>query len=350
MKKTRKSHPRHLKALRLQHHRHTGRVLHHKHTSYRGLAVVIGLAGALIIGTATMAKAAADTLLVSARNPAPLPTVPAVITSPGNNTKTTSPQLQVSGTCEVANPPHIVTILDNGQAAGSTPCLADGTFSLIITIALGAHTLIAQTYTITDGVGPDSDPVTVIREAEPGAPITPSSPSGGTPGSPGGQPDTPASLTVTAGRPFVTFGPGKDAVWAGSITGGKPPYQVDINWGDNSTDSHTITNAGQQSFSHRYRNMWAHIITIQVTDAAGQVAIKQYAAVTPYLPPATTTTPKRTWDGSLPAGLYGAYLLVLAVFGALWIWTHPQQYVPAPIPARRRHAARSHSRRIRGMR
>ena len=353
MKKSRKTAPRHLKSLRLQHHRHTGRVLHHQHTSYRGLAVVFGLAGALIIGIAAMSKAAADTLTVYARNPAPIPTTPAVITSPENNTTVREPQLQVLGTCEIANPPNIVTILDNGEVAGSTPCQVDGTFALIIMIGLGEHTLVARTYTVTDGVGPDSDPVTVFREADPNIPATPEGPAGspttGSPSGSGGRPGTVSPLVVTADRPFITFGPGKDAEWKGAITGGKPPYQVAVSWGDGTTDEFTLSEAGQQLFSHRYDKMWAHIVTIQVIDSAGQTVIRQYAAVTPYLPPAITSTPRQPWNGSLIAGLYGAYLLALAAFGALWVWTHPSRYMPAPVPVRRRHA-RHYSRRARGLR
>jgi hypothetical protein len=147
----------------------------------------------------------------------------------------------------------------------------------------------------------------------------------------------------------VTFGPGKDAVWTGTITGGKPPYRVNIDWNDGDSDEYTIRKAGEHSFSHRYDDMWPHLVTIQVTDATGQTTIRQFAAVTPYLPPAGTAVPRQPWDGSILVGLYGAYLLVLAAFGALWVWTHRTTYVPVPVPARRRQA-RHYSRRDRGLR
>lgn len=347
--------PRHLKPLRLQHHRHTGRLLHHRHTSYHGLAIVIGLAGALMLGVSMMAKAAADTLDVYARNPAPLPTVAAVITNPADKTTINTPHLQLDGTCEVASPANIVTILDNSQIAGSAPCRDDGTFSLSIMIDPGEHTLIARTYTITDGVGPDSAPITVFRVVDSGTdtgspPATTDQPGGGSGGDGGGGQPAVDPLRVTTDQPFITFGPGKDAVWTGAITGGKPPYLVQINWNDGDVDEYTILAAGQQSFSHRYSNMWPHLVTLQVTDDADQTVIRQFAAVTPYVPPATTTGPPAPpWNGSFLAGIYGAYLLVLAVFGALWVWTHPTAYAPVRIPVRH-HPARHVRRRARGAR
>src|SRR4051812_45076781 len=111
--------------LQLQHHRHTGRVLHHKHTSYRGLALVVILASAVMISLNILARATADTLTVYARLPAVIPTEGAVITSPADNTVITKSRLLVSGTCPITKEGVVVGITDNGTLAGSVPCQSD---------------------------------------------------------------------------------------------------------------------------------------------------------------------------------------------------------------------------------
>jgi hypothetical protein len=325
------------KHLRLQHHRHTGRVLHHQHTSYRGLAIIIGLAGVLmftlnnVARTAAATMSGAGTLTVTASNPAPLPTIAAVITSPANNAVVHKAQLQVRGTCQASGPPNIVTIVDNGVIVGSTPCQSDSTFSLSIVLELGKHTLVAQTYTITDGLGPDSAPVTVFYTLK------------GSTGSPATGENNASPLVVTADRAFIIFGPDKDAVWTGTITGGKQPYTVYVDWGDGNAETYTVTESGEQYFVHRYRAMRPYVINMSVTDTSGQKIERQYAAATPFIPPSVTIAPTNPWNNSTLLGLYGAYLLVLVIFGALWARTHPSTYLLVPVPARRRANAK-HSR------
>lgn len=315
--------------LHLQHHRHTGRILQHKHTSYRGLALVIILATAVMISLNILARATADTITVYARLPAPIPTEAAVITSPADNTVITKSRLLVSGTCPITDLGVVVGITDNGTLAGSVPCQDNGTFSITILLDTGRHTLVAKTYTVTGDNGPDSTPVTVFHVTEAGQ--------AGASDTGSGEQASGSQLVVTIDVPFITFGPAKDAIWVGTITGGTLPYRVHIGWDDGASSDYTATKEGQQSFVHHYRSMRPHTITFRVTDATGRSVVKSYAAVTPYVAPVLFTAPSTPWGGSVPWGLYGAYLLLLVVFGGLWARAHP--YVYAKVPIRRRVAA-----------
>lgn len=316
--------------LHMQHPRHTGRVLHHEHTSYRGLAVVIVLAGMVMLSLNILAHATAADLQVYARNPAPIPTMPSVITEPADGTVVTKTLLPVSGTCPVITPGIIVVITDNGTTVGSVPCSADGTFSLSISIDVGRHELIAKTYTITADTGPDSAPVTVIRTQ----PTTQAGNSATT----GNETITGSPLVVTIDEPFIVFGPTKDAVWPGTITGGTLPYKVQVDWGDSSSNAYSVTESGSRRFTHHYRSMQPHIIVMRVTDAAGRAVLRDYAAVTPYVPPAAVVAPTLPWGGSKPLGLYGVYLLLLAVFGGLWVRAHHSRtFAYAKVPVRPVH-------------
>jgi len=327
----RKNPPKIHQKLHLQHRQHTGRVLQHQHTSYRGLAIILILASAVIISLNILARATADTLTVYAVNLAPMPTLAATITSPIDSTVVTKSRLVVSGTCESATPVRVIAIMDNGSLAGSTPC-QDDAFSTTIIIEIGRHVLIARTWTITNEAGPDSSPVVVFHVAEAGQSLNTS-----TRGGPQGE-EPP--LVVTIDEPFIVFGPAQDAIWTGTITGGTLPYQIRIGWGDGTTSDYNITSSGAQRFAHHYHSMQPHTITFRATDSKGRSVLKDYAAVTPYIMPGLLTTPKTPWDGSMLWGLYGAYLLLLVVYGSLWARAHQFSYAKVPVPRRIQSAKR----------
>ncbi|HSX06181.1 MAG TPA: hypothetical protein VLG92_00485 [Candidatus Saccharimonadia bacterium] len=337
------------KTLHLQHHSHTGRLLHHKHTSYRGLAVVFVLAGFFIIGLNSIARATADSLYVYARIAAPVPTSPPVITSPTDGTKTDKATVTVSGTCPVVTPQVVIVLLDNGNEVGSTPCDSSNDFKIAITLQPGNNILVARPYTITGDTGPDSNAVAVLYTpplppATPATSIVSSTPATTT------QSNAPP-LVLTTDLPFITFGPEKDAVWLGSISGGAPPYTLAIDWGDGTVETYQINQPGQQSYQHHYRTMQPYDITIQVRDTSGQVVTRHYAAITPYLPPIAVglfSTPPNSppiWSGPKLFGIYGVYLAALAGFGWLWLHASAPAYAHAHI-----HSARHktiHSKRKR---
>ena len=326
------------KTLHLQHRSHTGRVLHHKHTSYRALAVVFVLAGLFIVGLNVMTRVTADSLYVYARIAAPVPTGPPIITHPTNGAVTDKAAITVDGICPVVTPQVVIVLLDNGNQVGSTPCDASNNFHIPITLVAGKNSLVARPYTITGDTGPDSAAVTATYN--PPLPPTVS----GTISTPvtTSQASTPP-LVLTVDTPFITFGPQKDAVWLGSVSGGTAPYTLSINWGDGTTESHQLGQPGQQNYQHHYRLMQPYDITVQVRDTSGQIVTRHYAAVTPYIAPPVaslfSTRPSPSiWAGPTIFGLYGMYLVLLAGFG--WLWLHTTN---APAYARvRTQSARQH--------
>jgi hypothetical protein len=246
MPKTKPIPPLH-RHLRLQHHRHTGRRLQHRHTSYRGLAILVVVAGVAMLTLTAVARATADTLLVTARNSAPIPTEPAIITSPADNAVITTADIAVRGTCQSADLPRVVILLLDGTPTASAPCDSDNTFAVPLTLTLGTHALSTKIYNITEDAGPDGPTITVYYIN----PAAASTDRGGN--APETAPGPPLILTLD--EPFIVFGPAKDAVWLGTISGGTLPYRVHITWGDNSSNNYTITTSGAQRFSHRYHGM-----------------------------------------------------------------------------------------------
>ncbi len=140
-------------------------------------------------------------------------------------------------------------------------------------------------------------------------------------------------LQAAPDRPFIVFGPGKDAIWSGDIWGGTLPYHVRVNWGDGAHNDYTIEKAGKQAFRHHYTVMRPHEITLRVTDADGRAMTLYFVAVTPYVPPAnifgSTGGPP---NNSRLFGYYGAYLLALAAAGFIWIGARRKKaYVLVPV-------------------
>jgi len=323
------------KTLHLQHHQHTGRVLHHRHTSYRGLAVILILAGVCVIGLSALAQATADSLYVYARIAAPVPLGPAIITQPTDGTSTDKASLLFTGICPVVTPQVVIVPVDNGKEIGSVPCDSSNNFAITITLDAGKNVLIARSYTITGDTGPDSAPVTITYNP-PTPPSIPGTPETSTTTTPEIVPVESgiAPLAITVDTPFITFGPQKPAVWIGSITGGATPYTLSIDWGDGTVDTDNFPEPGQQTYQHSYSLMQPYSITVQVRDSAGQVVTSHYAAVTPYVAPVsgllTTPPTKPLWSswssGPKLLGVYGAYLTVLATVGWVWTLAHPIAY------------------------
>ena len=348
------------RTLHLQHHAHTGKRLHHRHTSYRGLAIILLLAGGLMVGFNNLAHVTADSLYVSATNPAPIPTQPAIITGPPAG-KVSEAQAVISGYCPRSNPSIIIEILLDGISAGSTTCTNANSFSLPITVSSGQHSVVARIHTITNGVGSDSKPFALYATF----PATSTTANKTTAKS---APLAKSSLNIAPVSSFVVFGPAQDAIWRGTISGGLLPYSMVINWGDNSTETATVKTQAPQSFTHQYKAMRSYDITVQATDVTGSQIIRHYSAATPYTaPPAAPNTTgnsgssgdnngagadnsssplQRILNNSALVGAYSVLLFTVAVFAVLW--HRNPVFVYAKVPKRqtykpmRRRTAHSH--------
>jgi len=297
--------------LHLQHRKHTGKLLTHHHTSYRGIMVLLLVAGTAILGMNLIARAAADALVsVGATVAVPAPTAPAGITSPANGTTETTGATLVAGNCPFTSPQPVVIIRVDGTAAGSAICDTSNRFALPLSLSTGNHTLIAQAASITGGMGPAS---TAVYVHTPHGSVVPD--------------DAPV---ITATNPFIYLGTGNTAVWDGSITGGTPPYHVRIDWGDGTQDTQVL-GAATHTLSHIYRAYTPHNIYLTAS-SHDYFATAQYAVVTPTNAPvtdATDTDNQSLVNTSTAFGLYGLYVTLLAVFGIIWLEAkHAGHHVP----------------------
>ena len=287
--------------LKLQHHRHTGRVLHHKHTSYRALAVVFVLAGTVMLAAAWAQRAAADSLFgVTAMVQSPVPTSAAIITTPSPGTTVTSKDILVAGSCPVISPQVTVALSIDGQEAGSANCDTNNNFAMPVILTGGAHILVAHVYTNTFGQGPDSTPVSVSYQPTKTLTAAP-------------------ALTLSSASPFTVIAFDRNVSWNGSINGGTAPYNVLVDWGDGSRDSYTAA-AADQRFNHRYDVESTHTIRLAVSDRTGKSTQLQYAVASYVTPaPAAAASVAKPSIGPMVAGLYGLFLTVLSISCIIWL-------------------------------
>lgn len=313
--------------LHLQHHQHTGKVLHHRHTSYRGLALVFILAGLSMAALNQLASVTADSLFnVTGTLATPVPTTAATISSPSSGATVTASPTAVAGSCPVISPQVVVAVDVDGVRAGSSICDDNNDFSVPVTLTPGDHQLVAHTYTITGGSGPDSTalPITfaarkpvatahrssiILASAVTATPKTTHAPSS-------------AIIAANADMPFSYLGASKAITWSGAITGGSAPYHVLADWGDGSQDDFSVA-AGKQALAHAYPSVASRNLTLYIMDAAGhglteQFAVAAYSTLASHhaLPTADGAPAHRN---TTALGLYGLFATLLAICAIFWV-------------------------------
>lgn len=288
--------------LKLQHHKHTGKLLHHHHTSYRGLAVVFVLAGVVMLGLGVVNHAAADMQFgVTATVNVPRPSQPPLIFSPSSNATVTGNSALVYGSCPLVTPQVVVVVTVNGNPAGTGACDAQNDFAVPVTLTGGTEQIVASSLTISGQTGPASDVVNITAPAT----ISPAS----------------AAIPI-ADSPFSSIGADRTVVWQGTIGTSQDKLHVHVDWGDGHTSQYTVT-AGAQSFSHQYATSASHNVVLSVADNYGASNTIQFAA-------AAYTTAAAYGSGSLQTlaplhnartvtGLYGLYITAVAVTGIIWL-------------------------------
>lgn len=309
--------------LKLQHHRHSGKLLAHHHTSYRALSLVLAMIGVCLFMINSAARAA--DLIVSAKVSAEIPISPATVDTPADGFTTNNPSIIVAGTCPIQNPGVVVIIYSGPNFLGSMPCSNTGTFSVPVTLLPGHNPIVVKVVNVTGDYGPDSTIVNVYYN--PPASINPKSEP---PRNTGGLEPTPSNLVIYSLNPYIVFGPLQPAVWKGYFDGGRPPYQVKIDWGDGQSSTYTVRDSSQQAFPHTYQQMRSYFIHLTVTDTDGRSSETTFAAVTPYTNP-TVTGSNNGGDGSgfsvtslIPfdtsfVSMTSLYVLIILLTVLIWI-------------------------------
>ncbi|HUB94113.1 MAG TPA: hypothetical protein VMB52_06440 [Verrucomicrobiae bacterium] len=287
--------------LKLQHYRHTGKLLHHHHTSYRGLAIVLVFAGVVMVALGMVNRAAAQSFGIQATVLAPVPATAPIIASPAPNTIVKQSSMLVTGSCPLITPQVTVSIQVDGTLAGASACDSNNDFSVPISLSAGDHTLTANTMTITGQYGPGSSPIVVKTVA---AAAT----------------SAPSVITVTASTPAADLDSNNAVTWAGTITASSPDSLfVHVDWGDGSQNNYTVK-PGPQSFTHTYSTTTSHNILLSASDTSGDTKNIQYAAVayTAAAPQAATTTTS-LYSKRTVAGLYSLYFTVVCIASVIWL-------------------------------
>jgi hypothetical protein len=191
----------------------------------------------VILAGLTFTISADETLIVKAKVPAPALTEPAVITNPLNGQRFTSYPIPVSGTCPLDS---YVKLYRNDVFSGTAICTAGGTFSLSSDLFPGANEFKARVFNVTDDEGPQSNTVTVYLDPVPAE----------TGGQPAAVPGSP--FVIKTDFKFVGYYIGQTGRWKLEISGGVPPYAINVDWGDGTSSVVIRKKAGEFIIEHKY--------------------------------------------------------------------------------------------------
>jgi hypothetical protein len=257
--------------------------------------LLILCAGVLIVGGTY--KAIADSYTVHAVIPAPPLTQGATITSPLSGAKLSSARIAVSGTCPADS---YVKAYDNNIFAGVALCTSNS-FRITMTTFEGANVLRVQDFNITDQAGPSSPTIPVsyqppqssggnggsqspnqpsITPNNPASNTTSTTPESGSGGSSSGSTSTsPPPLLLLADFRYQTFLTNSLFKWSLDLEGGRPPYTVNINWGDGRTSVRHFATDPVFLIRHVYDRQGYYAIEINSDDANGNSRNIQLAAL-----------------------------------------------------------------------
>ncbi len=229
--------------------------------------------GVLLVGWTL--RASAENVVVKAKIPAPLPSGPAVITSPADGSHFSQIPIDIRGTCPTNG--TYVKLYRNDVFTGTALCQIDSSFSLQSDLFIGTNSLVADIYNFTDDKGPSSTSVAATYQ--------PLSPPVIPPGQPGGL--QVANPVITTDYKYAGYIVGQKITWPVHISEGTPPYAVNVDWGDSKTSLISRKTEGTFKITHTYAKAGSghkssYPIRITITDLLGNFAeINIFAIVNP---------------------------------------------------------------------
>ena len=242
-------------------------------------------------------RAYADTYDVTASVLAPLPPTVPVVTGPTDNSVQQNPSVFVSGTCTIVVPNLIVVLIRDNQTVATGNCLPDGTFRILVGLVLGANVIYPKFVTITGQSSGYGQAITVSYEQQ----NQPVDASGNTTNTTTNDADKASieKLKLDFNYDYVVYDTESVTKIAYTITGGKGPYEVSINWGDDTQKNVKLLHSGAQEAEHHYRyTLDSSSITVQVVDTEGHKVVQTRALVSfahgLYVPPASAAAPPVT--------------------------------------------------------
>jgi hypothetical protein len=225
--------------------------------------------------------AMADTYTVTAEVLAPALTEGAQITEPSDGASFTSQPIEVTGSCPASS---YVELTNNGSSSGTSWCVS-GTFQIQTGLYVGANVLNAQDYNITNNPGPTSSNITLSYTPPASAtgltlPTSESSSGSGKSASNKLVTSSETPILLSTNFSFQTFVTGQPYTGIINVQGGSLPYQLEISWGDGSSQSLTVNSAQSLTLSHTYYRHGYYPINITATDSKGE---KQYLQIAVFI-------------------------------------------------------------------
>jgi hypothetical protein len=363
LKSNRRGTLRRLFAVRLQHHRHSFKLLPHYHTSYPLLGLLVIITAIFCAGWTEYASGFqvtdTDSYVVTAVVQAPPLTVAATITDPNNGDVLNQANITVTGTCPEKS---YVTLSQNGSQVGMATCRSDGSWQIATVLVEGPNTLLVQAYNLTNQAGPTTPAITVTYQPA-GPPVTPISPA--SPDNPYQVPNNeaitnPAAPTIKPTKTTKPFMLNTDftyqAVMLGTlfdhqvtIRDGIGPYAVHVDWGDGSNNLSSQSATGELNLAHMYMRAGTgqqpYVITVQATDATGTLRQLQLTVVVMPLDGIVGggITPRNDgmWSGYQQFWRFAlpTFVVVLIAITSFWLGQHRE------LEILRERAIRQHRRR-----
>lgn len=297
------------KWLKLRHHGHSGRLRPHEYTSYGPLITLLVVVGvALTVTTAAALPHPApvsSSVGLTGTMPGPPPKVAATITSPHQGQRFSTSPVVVAGSCPDKT---LVEIYKNDIFAGSVPCSDSGNYSLQVDLLIGQNNLIARVYDTLNQPGPDSTTVTVFYDALPSqaSPLAPLNFGG-------------SQLLLNTDAVYRGVFPNHLMTMPIDVTGGTPPYAVNIQWGD--ATNKVIPRPDNQTFNatHTYTKPGVFQITMQASDSQGRVAFLTVAAIVNGQPAVTLVGSSSNSSVNKLIVLWPLYTSAAAVVVSFWL-------------------------------
>jgi hypothetical protein len=260
---------------------------HKKIMLHPGSIFLMLLIGVILVSSTLYSSA--DSYTVNAVVPAPAITTPATITSPSDGQVFTTSPITVSGAC-VDN--SYVDLIRDGYYSGTAICNNEA-YSIETDLSPGSNALVAQIYNVTNQAGPPSNTITVTYNppTNPSNPptTTGSSSSAGSSTTPVANSAKPSDKNLynnsglgtfildPAGSTYKykTFTNQLGFTWDLNLTGGTPPYVVNVNWGDGSTSVFYFKTDPLFKITHDYKKSGTYNIVITAVDSLGEQAVFQ---------------------------------------------------------------------------
>lgn len=159
----------------------------------------------------------------------------------------------------------LVRVFKNNVFAGSFIC--DGGSYLIQTdLFPGNNEITARQYDDLDQSSPESNKVTVTYPID--DPLVPGSPD-----------DVAQRITLTSTFARRGSDPGQELIWPITLSGGRGPYAVSIDWGDGESQLLTQNSSGTFDVKHSYKTPGVYKVIIKATDADGESAFLQVVGI-----------------------------------------------------------------------